>query len=1096
MSAGYAELAARSNFSLLDGASHPTELVLTARAIGHAGLGICDRNSLAGVVRGHVAAREANLPFVVGCRLALEDGSEWLAWPTDRQGYGRLTTLLSRGRMRAPSGACRIGLEEMLEHAAGWALAAVPPRRPEAGFAARFAAVAQRLAGTLALPLFCAAARYLDGGDGERMDWLGQVVAGAGPHGALLAWNDVRYHHRRRRPVADLLSAIRLGCTVEALGRRAEPNAERCLKRPATMARLFPDHPEALDNTLHVLEAAQGFSLDQLRHEYPDEILEPGRTPQQTLTRRVDEAARERWPRGVPSDIQARIDHELRLIEQLGYAPYFLTVHEVVRFARGQGILCQGRGSAANSTCCYVLGITAVDPAKHDLLFERFVSASRNEPPDIDVDFEHERREEVIQHIYQRYGRDRAAIAGTVIRYRARSAIREVGKAMGLSEDITARLAKASWGPGREQTLPELAAGLGLDPKDTRLGWTLQLAEEIQDFPRHLATHVGGFVISRGPLTALAVIGNAAMEGRTVLEWDKDDIDALGLLKVDILALGMLSMLRRGFQLLRRHHRKDFDLAGVPRDCPETYAMLRRADSVGVFQVESRAQMNMLPRLRPEKFYDLVIQVAIIRPGPIQGDMVHPYLRRRWGLEQPVYPSPSPEHGHRDELKDVLKRTLGVPLFQEQAMRVAMVAARFSPEEADKLRRAMATFKHTQGVSEYRDRLVGGMVARGYDPALAERVFKQLEGFGSYGFPESHAASFAHLAYASSWLKRWHPSVFAAALLNAQPMGFYAPAQIVRDAREHGVAVRPVDVNRSDWDCTLEPEADSAEGLALRLGLRQAAGLARAEAERLVKAREAGNQSPFSSVEEVVRRAELSRKATEALAAADAFAGMGVPRRQAIWAARGVEKDVPPLLQLAARSAAAGEPPLLPEPGPELPPEHNGQKVVLDYLATGLTLGKHPLALLRPQLQALGCRDTREIDALPQGKRLLLAGLVLMRQRPGTSKGVVFITMEDEHGQANLVTFANIVDRDRAALINARLLLVHGKIERETEQAEVPVTHIIVEQLTDRTDLLQGLSAAEPADWGAAVLGRADEVRRPEPGSRRPALNLKSRDFQ
>ncbi|KAA2211246.1 helix-hairpin-helix domain-containing protein, partial [Teichococcus oryzae] len=550
-----------------------------------------------------------------------------------------------------------------------------------------------------------------------------------------------------------------------------------------------------------------------------------------------------------------------------------------------------------------------------------------------------------------------------------------------------------------------------------------------------------------------------------------------------------------GFQLLKRHHRKDLDLAGVPRDCPETYAMLRRADSVGVFQVESRAQMNMLPRLRPEKFYDLVIQVAIIRPGPIQGDMVHPYLRRRWGLEQPNYPGPSPEHGQPDELRKVLERTLGVPLFQEQAMRVAMVAAKFTPEEADKLRRAMATFKHTQGVSEYRDRLVGGMVARGYDPELAERVFQQLEGFGSYGFPESHAASFAHLAYASSWLKRWHPSVFAAALLNAQPMGFYAPAQIVRDAREHGVAVRPVDVNCSDWDCTLEPEADSAEGLALRLGLRQAAGLVQAEAERLMKAREAGNRSPFASVEEVVRRAELGRKATEALAAADAFAGLGVPRRQALWAARGVEKDVPPLLRLAARSAAAGEPPLLPEAAPELPPEHDGQRVVLDYLATGLTLGTHPLTLLRPRLRELGCQDTREIDALPSGKRVLLAGLVLMRQRPGTSKGVVFITVEDEHGQANLVTFANIVDRDRAALINARLLLVKGKIERETEQAEVPVTHIIVEKLTDRTDLLQGLSSAEPADWSAAALGRADEVRRPEPGSRRPVLQLKSRDF-
>jgi len=1083
MPPAYAELGARSNFSLLHGASHPAELVLTARALEHAGLGICDSNSLAGVVRGHVAAKEAGLPYVVGTRLVLDDGSAYLAWPTDRASYGRLTSLLSRGRMRAPKGECQIRRDEMVEHAQGWCLAVIPPRAVDPAFADTFARLAAQLRGQLALPLFCAAACYLDGLDQERMAWLDGIVRRTGGGAALLAWNDVRYHHRRRQPLADLLSAIRLGRTVDALGQQAEPNDERHLKRPAAMARLFASHPQALENTLRVLEAARDFSLDQLRHEYPDETLEPGQTPQQTFARRVAEAAAARWPGGVPGDIQARIDHELRLIAQLGYAPYFLTVHEVVRFARGQGILCQGRGSAANSTCCYVLGITAVDPAKHDLLFERFVSASRNEPPDIDVDFEHERREELIQHIYQRYGRERAAITGTVIRYRARSAIREVGKALGLSEDVTARMAKASWGPGREQALPELAAGLGLDPTDTRLGWTLRLATEIQDFPRHLATHVGGFVISRGPLTELAVVGNAAMAGRTVLEWDKDDIDALGLLKVDILALGMLSMLRRGFQLLKRHHRKDLDLAGVPRDCPETYAMLRRADSLGVFQVESRAQMNMLPRLRPEKFYDLVIQVAIIRPGPIQGDMVHPYLRRRWGLEQPVYPGPAPEHGHKDELKHVLQRTLGVPLFQEQAMRVAMVAARFTPEEADRLRRAMATFKHTQGVGEHRDRLVGGMVRRGYDPALAERVFQQLEGFGSYGFPESHAASFAQLAYASSWLKCHHPSVFAAALLNAQPMGFYAPAQIVRDAREHGVAVRPVDVNRSLWDCTLEPEAESAEGLALRLGLRQAAGLAQAEAERLVKAREAGNRSPFASVEEVVRRAGLSRKATEALAAADAFAGLGVPRRQAIWAARGVEKDVPPLLQLATRSAAAGEPPLLPEPGPELPPEHDEQKVVLDYLATGLTLGKHPLALLRSQLKALGCQSTKDIDALPSGKRIQLAGLVLMRQRPGTSKGVVFVTVEDEFGTANLVVFTKVVDRDRAALINARLLLVQGRIERETEQAEVPVTHIIVENLIDRMGLLQGLNAA-------------DEVRRTGPGSRSPVLNLKSRNFQ
>ena len=1091
---GYAELGARSNFSLLDGASHPAELVAQAKALGHAGIGICDQNSLAGVVRGHVAAKELGLPFVVGARLQLVDGAAYLAWPTDRASYGRLTTLLSRGRMRAPKGECAIGRDEFLAHASGWCLAFMPPSRPDAGFAERLRQDAAALRPLLALPLFCAAWCRLDGEDQPRLERLAAMAEAAGAD--LLASGDVRYHHRDRRRLADVLTAIRLGRTVETLGRAAERNGERALRRQARMAQLFCSYPAALQNTLRVLEACSGFSLDQLRHEYPDEILEPGRTPQQTLCDRVWAAAEERWPRGVPEDIQRRIRHELQLIAQLDYAAYFLTVHEIVRFARSKKILCQGRGSAANSTCCYVLGITAVDPSKHDLLFERFVSANRREPPDIDVDFEHERREEVIQHIYERYGRERAAIAATVIRYRARSAVREVGKALGLSEDVTAKLAKGSWGPGRDSSLSEIAASEGLDPTDRRLALALELAEEIQDFPRHLATHVGGFVMSRGPLIELAVVTNAAMEGRTTLEWDKDDIDALGLLKVDVLALGMLSCLRRGFSLLRQHHRIALDLAGVPKDCPKTYAMLRRADSLGVFQVESRAQMNMLPRLRPEKFYDLVIQVAIIRPGPIQGDMVHPYLRRRWGEEEPVYPSPGREHGHPDELKNVLQRTLGVPLFQEQAMRVAMVAADFSPEEADQLRRAMATFKHTQGVGEYRERLIGGMVRRGYQPELAERVFKQIEGFGSYGFPESHAASFAHLAYASSWLKCHHPTVFAAALLNSQPMGFYAPAQIVRDARDHGVSIRPLDVNASDWDCALEPEPRSAEGYALRLGLRMAQGLSAQDGQQIVKARSGGNGSPFASPEEVVRRANIGRKAMEALAQADAFRSMGTSRREALWAARGVENDIPPLLKLAAQQAAVGEPPLLREPAPDLPAESTGQAVVLDYTATGLTLGDHPLALLRPQLRALGCRDTREIAALPQGQRVKLAGLVLMRQRPGTAKGVVFVTVEDEHGTANLVVWADVGARDRAALLGARLLLVEAKIERETRHAEVPITHLICKTLTDRTDLLNSLMHREAnLPWGNSALGRADEVRRPDPGSRRPVKMPGSRDF-
>ena len=1092
---GFAELGARSNFTLLEGASHPAELVATAKALGHAGIGVCDTNSLAGVVRAHVAAKEIGLPSIVGARLVLEDGASYFAWPTDRESYGRLTRLLSLGKMRAPKGMCRIGRDDLMSHARGWVMAAFPPALPDAAFAARLQVDAASLRGILALPLLCSAAVVRDGADRHRLARLAGMAGEAGA--GLLATTDPRFHEPGRRRLADVLTAIRLGRTVDAIGSAAERNGHRCLKSPDEMAWSFSFYPDALTNTLRVLEAGRGFSLDQLRHEYPDEILEPGRTPLQTLTDRVQIAAAARWPEGIPADIQARIAHELQLIEQLDYAPYFLTVDEVVRYARKKEILCQGRGSAANSTVCYVLGITAVDPSKHDLLFERFLSASRNEPPDIDVDFEHERREEVIQHIYDRYGRDRAAIVGTVIRYRGRSAIREVGKALGLSEDVTGRLSKASWGPGREQGLAELADAEGLDLSDRRLALTLQLAEEIQDFPRHLATHVGGFVMSRGLLTEMAVVGNAAMEGRTVLEWDKDDVDALKLLKVDILALGMLSCLRRGFDLLRRHHRLDLDLAGVPRDCGETYEMLRRADSLGVFQVESRAQMNMLPRLRPSKFYDLVVQVALVRPGPIQGDMVHPYIRRRWGLE-PEYPKPSIEHGDADEMKRVLGRTLGVPLFQEQAMRVAIVAAGFTPSEADDLRRAMATFKYTQGVSVYRDRLVGGMVRRGYDPELAERVFKQIEGFGSYGFPESHAASFAHLAYASAWVKCHHPTVFAAALLNSQPMGFYAPAQIVRDAQAHGTRVRPVCINASDWDSTLEPDGRSAEEFALRLGLRLAGGLPEEDGRRIAKVRRSGNGSPYGSVEEVARRANVGRKAIGALAEADAFASFGASRREAMWEAKAIERDVPPLLLLAGEAANLGEPSLIQEPAPALPAEADGQSTVLDYMAIGLTLRQHPLALLRKELQRLGLDDTRRLGTARPGSWIKVPGLVLMRQRPGTAKGIVFITVEDEFGTANLVVYTDIGARDRAAMIGARLLVAEGRVERETEHAEVPITHLICRKLVDRSDLLNGLMKSEvTAECGDAPPLHGTEVRRTEPGSARSTAKMpESRDFR
>jgi error-prone DNA polymerase len=859
-----------------------------------------------------------------------------------------------------------------------------------------------------------------------------------------------------------------LGVVVDALGHAAEPNAEAHLKPAAEMLRLFRGHEEAVANTARVL-AACTFSMDQLSYDYPEEILEPGLTPQQTLEGRVREAVREKWPEGAPDRVAAQIAHELRLIAELRYAPYFLTVHEIVHFARDQGILCQGRGSAANSAVCYALGITSVAPDKHDLLFERFISAARNEPPDIDVDFEHERREEVIQHIYARYGRHRAAIAATVIRYRDRSAIREVGKALGLSEDVTGRLAKAVWGAGA-RSLAEVAADQGLDPAgDRRLALACALAEELQGFPRHLATHVGGFVITRGPLTELAIVTRAAMEDRHTIEWDKDDIEALRILKVDVLGLGMLSCIRRAFGLIEAHGGGPrLALADVPQDDPGTYRMLQRADSLGVFQVESRAQMNMLPRLRPREFYDLVIQVAIVRPGPIQGDMVHPYLRRRNNEEDVDYPSP--------ELRGVLEKTLGVPLFQEQAMQIAIVGAGFTPTRADELRRAMATFRHVGTIRRFKREFVEGMARNGYPAEFAERCFRQIEGFGTYGFPESHAASFAQLVYVSAWIKRHHPAAFAAALLNSQPMGFYAPAQIVRDAGQHGVRVLPVDALRSDWDCTLEPgEEGSTGGPALRLGMRLVQGLAQAAAEAIMAAR------PVASLGDLVRRAGLDRATTERLAEADAFRGFGLTRRAALWEAAGVEAG--PAAPLRGDLA---------EPDAALPRARAGEETVLDYTSTGLTLRHHPLRLLRPRLDALGLADTRRLGAARRGAWLRLPGLVLVRQRPGSAKGVVFFTVEDEWGVANLVVYPDRVDRFRAAVVAARLVIAEGRVERH-DAAAVPIIHLIVHRLVDRSDLLAGLASAD-APWHRA-LARADEVERPELRGEKRVKFPASRDF-
>ena len=1049
-SSSFAELAALSNFSFLDGASHPQELVAEASVLGHAAIGIADRNSFAGLVRGTVAAEAEGIQFVPGARVTLLDGCEYLAWPTDRAAYGRLSHLLSTGRMEAPKGECHIPRDALLAAAEGMVLALVPPDEPDDNFAQRLQRDAAALRRSLALPLFCAARHRYCGDDRKRLDRLAAMAGAAGA--SLLAAGASRYHQAERRRLADVLAAIRLGTTVDALGYAAERNAEAHLKPAAEMRRLFAGHEGAIDATLRVAAACR-FSLRELAYEYPDEILDPGLTPQQTLARRVAEAAAATWPEGPPGKVAAQLDHELGLIERMGYAPYFLTVHEIVRFAANQGILCQGRGSAANSAVCYVLGITSVDPVKHTLLFERFISESRNEPPDIDVDFEHERREEVIQHIYQRYGRDRAAIAATLIRYRDRSAIREVGKAMGLSEDVTGRLAKSVWGAGGS-SIAEIAADQGLKPEeDPRLRMACELTEALLDFPRHLATHVGGFVITRGRLTELAIVTKAAMAGRHTIEWDKDDIEALRILKVDVLGLGMLSCIRRAFDLVALHGGNRLTLQSVPQDDPETYAMLRRADSLGVFQVESRAQMNMLPRLRPKAFYDLVIQVAIVRPGPIQGDMVHPYLRRRSGEEAPDYPS--------ETLRPVLEKTLGVPLFQEQAMQIAIVGAGFTPERADELRRAMATFRHVGTIWQFRQEFTAGMAANGIDEDFADRCFRQIEGFGTYGFPESHAAAFAQLVYVSAWLKRWHPAAFACALLNSQPMGFYAPAQIVRDAREHGVRILAADALESDWDCSLEPDPGSEGGLALRLGLRQVQGFPETAARRITAAR------PAHSLADLIRRAALDRGAVERLAEADAFRSLGLDRRAALWEAAAVEAPAP--LQ--------GE---LFEPAASLPAATAGEETVLDYTATGLTLRHHPLALLRPVLQAEDLADTRVLNAARRGAWIRLPGLVLVRQRPGSAKGVVFFTVEDEWGVANLVVYPDLAREFRAAVVAARLVVAEGRVERL--DAAVPIIHLIVRRLIDRSDLLAGLASLDDPALGPwrRALARADEVEKPD----------------
>jgi error-prone DNA polymerase len=891
----------------------------------------------------------------------------------------------------------------------------------------------------------------------------------------MIATGQVLYHRPERRRLQDVLTCVREGCTIDEAGRRLEANAERFLKTPEEMARLFQGHEDAVARTIEVVEACR-FSLDDLKYEYPDEPVPPGKTPQQHLRELTFRGLRERWPQGPSPEVVKTICKELRLIRRVKYAEYFLTVHDIVAWARSRPdpILCQGRGSAANSVVCYCLGITAVNPEHQDVLFERFISEKRSEPPDIDVDFEHERREQVIQYVYDRYGRHRAAICATVISYRKRSAIRDVGKALGLTEDVTSALANTvwgSWGDGLEDHQVEAA---GLKVGDGRLKLALELTRELMGFPRHLSQHVGGFVLTQKPLVETVPIGNAAMKDRTFIEWDKDDFDELGIMKVDVLALGMLTAIKRAFDMIELHFGRRWALETVTPEIEGVYDMLCAADSIGVFQVESRAQMAMLPRLRPRKFYDLVVEVAIVRPGPIQGNMVHPYLRNREAARQAEkrgqtfridFPEPSPEHGDKDELRRVLDKTLGVPLFQEQAMRIAMEAAKFDGDEANGLRRAMATFRHMGTIHEYEEMMVGRMIRRGYDPEFARNCFNQIKGFGEYGFPESHAAAFSRLVYISAWLKWRHPEVFAAALLNSQPMGFYSSAQIVRDAREHGVETRHPDVNFSDWDSTLEQPSETSDserrGLngvhlparAMRLGLRQIDGFREEWAEALVKAREAGL---FTSMDDLKARANLPAKAMDVLAAADALESLELSRRQGLWTARGLPRARPaPLFVAAGLEEADGEPPLT------LPVSALSEEVVLDYQTLRLSLKAHPVQFLRERLAAEGAIEARQVPAIPDGRRIRFGGVVLVRQRPGSSKGVVFMTLEDETGIVNVVVWPKVFDAFRPVVMGARMLLVEGRLQRAAD-AEGGVVHLVAEKLVDRTSDLGLLSEADP----------------------------------
>ncbi|MFZ1814896.1 MAG: error-prone DNA polymerase [Rhizobiaceae bacterium] len=1085
----YFEAGVMSNFSFLRGASHPEELVVTATRLGLSGLALCDRNTVAGVVRAHMAAKEADLRYQPGARLVFADGTpDCLALPANLEGWNNLCRLLTTGNRRVEKGDCQLFFSDLLEWGSQIAITILPgnPASISHDEAAGICMKAQEL--LEAFPSRVRMAAKMDYGPMSNRNLAAATglahIAGV----PLIATNDVLYHRPQRRRLQDAMTCIREHLTLQAAGRLLEANAERHLKAPAEMARLFSTQGEAMEETRRLFESLT-FSLDELRYQYPDESPPSGLSCQLELERLAHEGAKTRYPHKVPQRVLDQISHELALIEELGYAPYFLTVHDIVRFARSRGILCQGRGSAANSTVCYCIGITDVDPALTDLLFERFISPERREPPDIDVDFEHERREEVIQYIYAKYGRERSGLAASVITYRARSAAREIGKVFGLSQDAIQALSGSVWGHSASSLGDREARESGLDTKDPILATVLELANEINGFPRHLSQHVGGFVITRDRLDSIIPVMNTAMEERTQVEWDKDDLEALGILKIDILALGMLTCLRKAFSLLETHYGRPMTLASMEKEDARTYAMIQRADTVGVFQIESRAQMSMLPRLKPREFYDLVIEVAIVRPGPIQGDMVHPYLRRRQGKEKVSFPSA--------ELESVLGRTLGVPLFQEQAMKIAIVAAGFSPGEADKLRRAMATFRRVGTIHSFQQKMVDGMAARGYDPDFALRCFRQIEGFGEYGFPESHAASFALLVYASCWLKCHYPDVFAAAILNSQPMGFYSAAQLVRDAREHGIEVRPVDVNLSLYDNQLETIAgqqatgrlhprhsemakDIFSTHAMRLGFRQIKGIGEGEAERLVMAREAGT---FTSVRDLWLRSELSRGAVERLADADAFRSIGLDRRNALWQVRALDPTNARMgLPLFDRPSSLSDQDPIPEQFVALPQMPGSAHVMEDYRHLSLSLKGHPVAFVRKELVQRSCVASRDLEHMPDGRKIRLAGLVVVRQRPGSAKGVVFMTIEDETGIANVIIWPKVMERYRAVVMGARFVGVEGQIQKADG-----VIHLVARSIEDLTPMLAVLSA-EDGDVPATSqkdmpeiggLANADEVRKP-----------------